>query len=331
MKDEERYVLIDVPPGGLLLDRQSGLMLELNAAATRAWAMYLAGDPHEVIVSRFAAHFRIPEETARADVTRTLRELPPTDEPAPPSEFRYQRSDGNYVFSRNGEALFVVDERGEQISSPIAGRLAPAAVRALLFGLSPKLLSLRGHTVLHASAVAIDGRGIAFSGHSGAGKTTTAHALVHAGAALICEDKLVLHRNAAGLEVFAATEMALQSWAEAATVELIAGKGVSCAALDAIPAGPSARLHEIGLVSAGRRETSRQIKAVPLSALQAAGAIFNNSFHGSDAPEHWVRQLRTAAVIAQNCESYELSMPNGLDPLASATASAVAARSLRSR
>lgn len=54
------------------------------------------------------------------------------------------------------------------------------------------LLHLRGRLVLHASAVAIGGRGIVFLGDKRAGKSTTAAALVAAGHRLLTDDVLAL-------------------------------------------------------------------------------------------------------------------------------------------
>ena len=331
MTAEGRYVLVEVPPGGLLLDRESGLTLELNAAAALAWRLHLAGEAFDAIVTSFAAHFRVPLATAHADVIRSLRALPLPEPASPPPEFRYQRSGEGFVFSRNGEALFVVDQAGERISSPVAARVGVETVAVLLFAFCPKLLSLRDHIVLHASAVVIAGRGIAFSGHSGAGKTTTAHALVRAGATLVCEDKLVLRRSAGEREFSFAEEEALRRWVKAAAIELTAGRGVSCAPLDQPPSGPTGSLHEIGFVNSERRSTARQISALPVSALQAAGTMFNNSFHGSDASHAWARQLEASAKIARAIDAYEVTMPDGLDLLAGAVGPLVAARSLRSK
>lgn len=54
------------------------------------------------------------------------------------------------------------------------------------------LTSLSGNCVLHASAVEAEGRGIAFVGHSGMGKSTLAIASCAAGARLIAEDILAV-------------------------------------------------------------------------------------------------------------------------------------------
>ncbi len=50
------------------------------------------------------------------------------------------------------------------------------------------LLALRGQTVLHASAVSVNGAGIAFVGPSGWGKTTLATLMCLAGAAMVADD-----------------------------------------------------------------------------------------------------------------------------------------------
>lgn len=60
------------------------------------------------------------------------------------------------------------------------------------------LLDLRGRPTLHASAVAIDGRAIAFAGASGAGKTTTAALFCAAGARLVADDVLTVETADAG-------------------------------------------------------------------------------------------------------------------------------------
>jgi hypothetical protein len=54
------------------------------------------------------------------------------------------------------------------------------------------LLALRGHTVLHASAVSIGGEALAFVGQSGRGKSTLAALLCLDGAELITDDVLVV-------------------------------------------------------------------------------------------------------------------------------------------
>jgi hypothetical protein len=56
----------------------------------------------------------------------------------------------------------------------------------------PLAAALSGMEVLHASAVVLDGAAIAFSGHSGAGKTSLAIHLLDQGAALLADDVVAL-------------------------------------------------------------------------------------------------------------------------------------------
>lgn len=60
------------------------------------------------------------------------------------------------------------------------------------------LLFLRGHPVLHGSAVDVDGAAIGFIGHSGQGKTTMATAFCAEGAASVTDDVLVIDGVATG-------------------------------------------------------------------------------------------------------------------------------------
>jgi hypothetical protein len=57
---------------------------------------------------------------------------------------------------------------------------------------SAVLLTLRGATVLHASAVSVDGTGLAFVGQSGRGKSTVAALMCLGGAALVTDDVLTV-------------------------------------------------------------------------------------------------------------------------------------------
>lgn len=75
------------------------------------------------------------------------------------------------------------------------GHLAPVALRRAL----PFALALRGHVVLHASAVEEAGEAVAFVGASGSGKTTLARELGALGWRVLCDD--LLRVEAGGLRV----------------------------------------------------------------------------------------------------------------------------------
>lgn len=329
----DRYALVEVAPGGLLLDSKSGVMLQLNAAAAFAWRLHLASETFDSIITAFAERFHLPKETARRDIDTTLREPDAVPPPAAgPGEFLYQRNRDGYVFSRHGEPLFSVDEVGATLSLSRTHTLTEQQIRNFLFALSPKLLALRGHTVLHSSAVEIGGGVMAFSGQSGAGKTTTAHALVSAGAVLIAEDKLLVKAGRWGVEALSAGETAVRRWVDEAAVAISVRGSVTCETLDALDSGPAVPLREIGFLSDIRRGPGgRRIESRRLTPLEQAGALFNNSFHGSDAQMAWEQRLATCATLGRTVPGYELTPPDGLAHLEEAAAVAVADGTLRSR
>lgn len=72
------------------------------------------------------------------------------------------------------------------------------------------VLSLRGSTVLHASAVAVDGAALAFIGQSGRGKSTLAAVMCLHGAELVTDDVLVVEPGPPVMAVGGATELRLR-------------------------------------------------------------------------------------------------------------------------
>lgn len=109
----------------------------------------------------------------------------------------------------------------------ISADLSTVEVRALRAGpegllpillagtVSAFLLALRGHTALHASAVAIDGTAVAFVGQSGRGKSTLAALLCVHGAALVTDDVLTIDTEVPVRCTGGATELRLRAPAAA--------------------------------------------------------------------------------------------------------------------
>lgn len=78
------------------------------------------------------------------------------------------------------------------VCAPCRGVPAPTVRHLLLDQLLPARLASDRRLVLHASAVAVDGRAIGFVGAAGSGKSTLAAALVRRGAALVTDDALMI-------------------------------------------------------------------------------------------------------------------------------------------
>lgn len=91
-------------------------------------------------------------------------------------------------FQIDGIARFLV-RGGDEIVIERIGDAGDGAIRAFLLGTAiGAVLLQRGMLPLHASAVVIGERAVAFTGASGAGKSTIALHLNRAGHALICDD-----------------------------------------------------------------------------------------------------------------------------------------------
>ena len=90
---------------------------------------------------------------------------------------------------RNGDTIDI-DPREEaeiqQLSLPLFGTVFAT------------LLHMRGLLVLHASAVARDGRAVIFLGDKGAGKSTTAFAMIKAGYNLLSDDVVAIYFDEQG-------------------------------------------------------------------------------------------------------------------------------------
>ena len=116
------------------------------------------------------------------------------DESGEPALRIWKIADGAYLYLAYYDGTkFWLDCEGRRVWAkwPANSSLDDAAT--LLLG--PVLgffLRLRGVTCLHASAVAFDGRAVAFVGDAGAGKSTTAAAFAERGHAVLSDDVVAL-------------------------------------------------------------------------------------------------------------------------------------------
>ena len=317
----ERYALVGTQQAALLVDIDTGAIFALNESAYLVWKHYLNGATLDWIATSLAARYKIAPQTAWRDVQAAIAPQIEVGHSVPTSEFTYARGSSGYVLSFQGFPIFEIAESGDSLRALDFTRNRPELARRLLQAAVPKLLALRGHFVLHASAVETDCGVIAFSGPSGAGKTSTARAFVRAGANLICEDKLLLlPRHGGAVDAVLAGESGLQSWIETAADDLLVGRSVSSQELLALFETRCAPLRQIGFLAVSRRNTPA-IVARRLSLGDAASAIFQNSFLGSNEPTTWIRQLERSLGIAGSIEMFDLTMPDGLRSLDEATAS----------
>ncbi len=322
------HALLKFDAAALLLDLRSGGLFQLNESATFVWEHWLGEMTTGEIASALAQTYRLPLETAGEHVAAALASK--AIAAPPPTEFVYERWANRYLFSRGAESILTVDDRGGAIALAESSPIAVDDLRNVLLAISPKLLALRGHCVLHASAVLLGSEVLAFCGESGAGKTTTARALAQAGASLVCEDKLVIQRRGDCVEAVTGIEAMLLRWSQAAAETLLTGTAAPCPDLDHSDGRQPLALREIGFIDATRRKGG-EIAAVPLTPLAGAAGVFRNTFYGSDVSGDWARQLHLAGEIAHRVATYELTMPAGTERLPAAAANLARRGSLRSR
>jgi hypothetical protein len=106
--------------------------------------------------------------------------------------FTVRRSERGYWLSFDDFGRYAVSLDGREAACQADAVPVERCERFLFAQVLPLAAVLQGLDVVHASAVAWDGRVVAFVGPSGAGKTTLAARLVARGAMLITDDALAL-------------------------------------------------------------------------------------------------------------------------------------------
>lgn len=105
----------------------------------------------------------------------------------------FYRLDSGYLLRFPDLADFEVSRNGQMVNAWSAPAASQGTVDHLYLNqVLPLALSRQGRLVLHASAVAFDGIGVAFTGESGRGKSTLAASFATAGASFLTDDGLQL-------------------------------------------------------------------------------------------------------------------------------------------
>ncbi|WP_250447388.1 hypothetical protein [Actinotalea sp. C106] len=128
----------------------------------------------------------------------------------------YERPDGTVLLRFTGTCEFEVSADLAEVTVHVVEGADPGVAVVLTTGAMLAFqLYRRGRAVLHASAVEVDGRALAFVGPSGGGKSTMATLMCAGGASLVTDDVLCVEPGADRPTVrLGATELRLRKGAD---------------------------------------------------------------------------------------------------------------------
>jgi hypothetical protein len=162
------------------------------------------------------------------------------------------------------------------------------------------LLHQRGLLPLHANAIEIDGRAVAFMGPSGAGKSTLAAWFHDRGFKVIADDVCVVSFDLDGCPHAAPGLPRLRLWAEALELMGRDSQGLNRSFLndehekfDVPMDAASAARSQMPVAAIYLLDQGGEFSIVPLRGIEAADAVFANTYRGgylaetSGQKEHW--------------------------------------------
>ncbi len=155
-----------------------------------------------------------PEAGADPDVTIEAGGLAEALPQARLSAPLYEIDPGVILLRIPGVGRFLV-EGGRRITVDAAPGVDAASLELYLLGSAMgALCQQRGLLPLHASAVQVGGACVAFTGHSGAGKSTMAASLAERGYPLVCDDVCVVSAGPGGDVLVSAADPRVKLWAD---------------------------------------------------------------------------------------------------------------------
>lgn len=160
-----------------------GVVIEADVALPGALAAPIGLGQVADVVIKYAGDRPIPQQVARGRILQAVTWG---------EEMQYstvELGDGAVLLRLHGLVDFVIDRDTGTVLTWTDPRCAPEMLAILVAGnLLATWLTLRGETVLHASAVEVDGRAVAFVAHSGMGKSTLAALACDRGAQFVADD-----------------------------------------------------------------------------------------------------------------------------------------------
>jgi hypothetical protein len=318
----ERYVVRAFPSGGVIVDLETGNYFRVDARAAVACAAIIDGDTDGAVTREVASRLAIPPEHAErviADTRAALAAAPVRGVPTGPYHF-HPEEDGYGLWHAGKRVLAVALPDLEVSVPPRLGIEQSPLLEFYVRAVAPKIMFTRGLSVLHAAACRVGKKLLAFSGQSGAGKTTTVRAFVQAGATPVSEDLLVFRTTAPRPTVALGSEGRVHAWAKSAAERLASGAArMPSHDLAAIADGPEMPLSAVMFVDAARREGA-DFTVRPMNDADGLLALMENDFLGAASAQSWRQFIATATALCSAVQLGVVTAPAGVERLAPAAA-----------
>ena len=294
----ERYLVASFDTEGVVVDLETGNYFRVDGVTARICDILISHPKSalDLISSKLSVD---AGEAGRivADVRLALNGAAIRGTPTGP--YHFHPEDGGYgLWHDRKRVLGVAGDNLDICMPPDGGIEKNPLLEFYVRALAPKLMSLRGLSVVHASACFAHRALFAFAGQSGAGKTTTAHAFVQAGAQLISEDLLIFRTDTRRPSVVLGSEARVHAWAKITTDALAAGATrISSTELQFMANGQDAPLSALCFLDVSRRSGS-EFATRSLNGADALLALMANHFLGDASRAGWRRFFDTARRLA---------------------------------
>lgn len=243
---------------------------------------------------------RVVDEAAAPDVTIALGSIPDSSGPG------FHPRDGGALLAIEGIAGFLVTAGDSIIVDPEPGAHERNIRLYLLGSAMGLLLHQRGLLPLHANAIEIAGKAVAFIGPSGSGKSTLAAWFHDRGYPIIADDVCVIHFDKQGRPLAAPGLPRLRLWREmleatgrdpSQHVRSYAGAD-EWEKYDVPLAGDRVATSPVQLAAVYLLKRDEHFSITKLAGVAAADALFANTYRGALVPRsgkpraHWESCLR---------------------------------------
>jgi hypothetical protein len=314
----ERFVVANFADEGVVADLETGNYFRVDGVTARVCEILVSQT--DSAIDRVASRLGVDATEAARIVTGILEALDTTAvRGTPTGSYHFRPEEGGYDLWHGAKRVLSV--RGDDLDicvPPDSGAAKSPHLELYVRAIAPKIMFLRGITVVHASACVAHGALVAFSGQSGAGKTTTARVFAQAGAQLVSEDLLIFKPKTPAPSVVLGSEARVFTWAKTVTDAFVAGaRRLPSIELETMADGQDQRLAALHFLNVNRRKGA-EFATRSLNGADALLALMANHFLGDASRDGWRRFFAIAQEWARSVALIEVVAPAGLAALSDA-------------